>query len=156
EGSNAIQHFIVRGNYSDGTQRDLTSLAIFLSNNDTIARIAGEGLIAAGQRGEAFIQARFGEFNVGAQVIVIPKNLVYHWPDIASQNYIDEAVHAKLKKLRLTPSPVCDDATFLRRAFIDVTGALPSVAEVAKFSEDKAPDKRGRLVEQLLARKEFA
>src|SRR6185503_6654547 len=141
EGSNAIQRFVIRGNYSDGSQRDLTPLAVFLSNNDATARLAGEGLVAAGQRGEAFIQARFGEFNVGAQVIVIPKNLVYHWPDLAPQNYIDEAIYAKLKKLRLTPSPGCDDTTFLRRTFIDIIDALPTVDETRKFAEDKSSDK---------------
>jgi len=156
EGSNVFQHFTIRGNYSDGSQRDLTRLAVFLSNNDATARVGGDGLVTAGQRGEAFIQARFGEFNVGAQVIVIPKSLVYQWPDVPALNYIDEAVYAKLKKLRLTPSPVCDDTTFLRRAFIDIAGELPAVDEAKKFSQDKAQDKRGRLVDELLARKEFA
>jgi hypothetical protein len=87
---------------------------------------------------------------------VIPKNLVYHWPDLAPQNYIDEAIYAKLKKLRLRPSPGCDDTTFLRRAFIDITGALPAIEEARKFLDDKASDKRARLVNELLGRKEFA
>src|SRR6185369_16974572 len=123
EGSNTGQRFIVRANYSDHTQRDITPLAVFLSNNDVTAKVAEDGVVTAGQRGEAFIQARFGEFNVGAEIIVIPKNLVFEWPaDITARNYIDDAVYAKLKKLRLSPSPVCDDAAFLRRASLDITG----------------------------------
>src|SRR5262249_51132208 len=106
--------------------------------------------------GEAFIQARFGEFNVGAQIIVIPKGLNYQWPNVASRNYIDEAVYTKLKKLRLTPSEVCGDATFMRRASVDITGTLPAPEEVTKFIDDKDPAKRERLVDQLLGRKEFA
>ena len=156
EGSNVVQRFVVRASYSDGQQRDVTRLAVFLSNNEVTARVAGDGMVTAGQRGEAFIQARFGEFNVGAQVIVIPKDLPYHWPDVAAQNYIDEAVYDKLKKLRLTPSSVCDDSTYLRRASIDITGTLPLPADVVKFTRDKDPGKRGRLVDQLLGRKEFA
>jgi len=156
EGSNALQRFVIRASYSDGTKRDVTRLAVFLSNNEMTARVTGDGMVTAGQRGEAFIQARFGEFNVGAQVIVIPKDLPYHWPDVAAQNYIDEAIYAKLKKLRLTPSLVCDDATYLRRASIDITGKLPSPGEVVKFTQDKDPGKRGLLVDQLLGRKEFA
>jgi hypothetical protein len=120
------------------------------------AKVADDGTVTAGQRGEAFIQARFGEFNVGAQLIVIPKNLPYQWPDIAANNYVDEAVYAKLKKLRLTPSGICDDATFLRRAFLDITGELPAAKDVEKFLADADTGKRERLVDELLNRKEFA
>src|ERR1035438_8121558 len=116
EGSNAVQRFIVRAHYSDGVERDVTPLAVFISNNDVSAKVADNGTVTAGQRGEAFIQARFGEFNVGAQVIVIPKGLRFQWPDVPTKNYVDEAVYAKLKKLRLAPSGVCDDTTFLSLA----------------------------------------
>src|SRR5262249_46808001 len=133
EGSNVLQRFVVQASYSDGTLADVTPLAVFLSNNDITARVAEDGTVTAGQRGEAFIQARFGEFNVGAQVIVIHKNLPYHWPETPTFNYVDEAVYAKLKKLRLTPSEVCDDTTFVRRAFLDITGTLPSPQEVSRF-----------------------
>ena len=156
EGSNAVQRFIVRARYSDGAQRDVTPLAVFISNNDVSAKVADDGAVTAGQRGEAFIQARFGEFNVGAQIIVIPKGLKYQWPNAPANNYIDEAVYAKLKKLRLAPSALCDDATFLRRAFLDVTGALPTSDEVTRFIGNPAADKRDHLVEELLGRKEFA
>ena len=156
EGSNSLQRFIVRAHYSNGADRDVTPLAVFISNNDVSAKVADDGTVTAGQRGEAFIQARFGEFNVGAQLIVIPKNLPYQWPDVAANNYIDEAVYAKLRKLRLTPSGVCDDATFLRRAFLDITGELPPAGEVQNFLADADAGKRERLVDELLNRKEFA
>jgi hypothetical protein len=156
EGSNTLQRFIVRAHYSDGTDRDVTPQAVFISNNDASAKVADDGTVTAGQRGEAFIQARFGEFNVGAQVIVIPKHLPYQWPNVPPKNYIDEAVYAKLKKLRLTPSAVCDDATFLRRASLDITGTLPKPEEVETFLADKDVGKRERLVDELLDRKEFA
>ena len=147
EGSNAVQRFIVRAHYSDGADRDVTPLAVFLSNNEGTARAGDDGAVTAGQRGEAFIQARFGEFNVGAQVIVIPKDLPYTWPDIAPHNYIDEAVFTKLKKLRLAPSAVCDDATFIRRAYLDLTGTLPTPEETRAFTEDRDNNKRSRLVD---------
>jgi hypothetical protein len=156
EGSNAVQRFIVRAHYSDQTERDVTPLTVFLSNNEGAARAGGDWTVTAGQRGEAFIQARFGEFNVGAQVIVIPKDLPYAWPDIAPRNYIDEAVFAKLKKLRLVPSAVCDDATFLRRAYLDLTGTLPTPEQTCAFLADPDTAKRDRLVDSLLCRKEFA
>ena len=156
EGSNTVQRLIVRAHYSDGTDRDVTPLTVFISNNDVTAKVADDGVITSGQRGEAFVQARFAEFNVGAQVIVVPKNLVYRWPDLAATNYIDEAVYSKLKKVRVVPSETCDDATFVRRAFLDLTGTLPTPDEVEKFLGDNAGERRERLVEQLLERKEFA
>jgi hypothetical protein len=155
EASNSLQRFIVQAHYSDATTRDVTPLAVFLGDNDATARVSEDGVITAGQRGEAFVQARFGEFNVGAQVIVIPKNLAYHWPDVPAGNYIDEAVYAKLKRLRLVPSDVCDDTTFIRRAFLDITGTLPTPREIQQFTSDNAPDRRERLVETLVGRKEF-
>src|ERR1051326_6982800 len=156
EGSNTLQHFIVRAHYSNGTERDVTPLTVFISNNDATAKVAEDGLVTAGQRGEAFIQARFAEFNVGAQIIVTPKNLPFKWPDVASRNYIDDAVYSKLRKLRFAPSDVCDDATFIRRASIDLNGTLPKADEVEKFLQDTNSAKRDKLVDELLARKEFA
>jgi len=154
--SGSTQRFIVRARYSNGTERDITPLTVFISNNDATAKVDDAGLVTAGQRGEAFIQARFGEFNVGAQVIVTPKNLPFKWPDVASRNYVDDAVYAKLKKLRFTPSDVCDDATFIRRVSIDLNGTLPKPDEVETFLQDTNSSKRDKLVDQLLARKEFA
>lgn len=156
EGSNTVQHFVVRAQYSDGTQRDVTPNAMFLSNNEPTARVAEDGTVTAGQRGEAFIQARFAEFNVGAQIIVLPKGIPFRWPDIAARNYIDQAVYAKLKKLRVIPSETCDDTTFIRRAFLDITGTLPAPEDLRKFSDDKDSARRDHLLDQLLARKEFA
>ena len=144
----------VRAHYSDGTQRDVTDLAVFLSSNDGSAKIK-DGLITTGQRGEAFVMARFATHTVGAQVIVIPKNLKFEWPQIAERNYIDQLVDQKLRDLRITPSELCDDETFLRRAHIDITGILATSAEVAKFTADPAPDKRAKKIDELLAKPEF-
>jgi hypothetical protein len=156
EGSNSLQHFIVQARYSDGTARDVTPLAVFLGNNEGVARVSAEGSVTAGQRGEAFIQARFAQFNVGAEVIVIPKGSHYRWPtNVTAQNYIDEAVYTKLKKLRLVPSDVCDDRTFLRRAFIDLTGTLPTAEDLRTYEVDNGPNRHERLVDQLLSRPQF-
>ena len=156
EGEGAFQKFSVRAFYSDGTDRDMTALAAFFSNNETAAKISAEGLVTAGQRGEVFVTARLATFTVGAQVIVIPKGLDYQFPAIADHNYIDTLVHAKLKKLRLLPSGVCDDATFLRRAYLDIVGLLPPPEEARKFVTDTDPEKRKRLIEKLTDRPEFA
>jgi len=157
EGEGSAQKMIVRAKYSDGTDRDVTSLAVFISNNDVSARVSEAGVITAGQRGEAFVMARFDTFTVGSQVIVVPKDLPYSFPtDLADYNYIDTLVHAKLKKLPLVPSALCDDATFLRRVCLDITGTLPTVEQTRRFLEEPSAGKRDQLIDELLDRKEFA
>jgi hypothetical protein len=156
DGKGARQQMVVRAKYSDGSDRDVTSLALFLSNNDTSAKISPDGLVTAGDRGEAFVMARFATFTVGAQVIVLPKGLKFEFPKVEEKNYIDALVNAKLKKLRIAPSAVCDDETFLRRVYLDVIGMLPTVAEHEKFMASKDANKRAKLIDELLDRKEFA
>jgi hypothetical protein len=157
EGSNTTQRLVVRAKYSDGSDRDVTPLAVFLSNNEPAARVSEDGLIAAGQRGEAFVTARFDSFTVGSQVIVVPKDQPFQFPkDLARNNYIDDLVYAKLQKLRMAPSELCDDATFIRRATLDITGTLPAPEDLKKFLADESPAKRTHLIESLLNRPEFA
>src|SRR5262249_17463032 len=69
--------------------------------------------------------------------------------------FIDEAINAKLKKLQINPSPICDDETFVRRVCLDIVGVPPTVEEYRGFTADKSPDKRARLIDRLLERKEF-
>ena len=145
----------VRAHYSDGTQRDVTPLALFLTSNEGAAKISKDGVITTGQRGEAFVMARFATHTVVSQVIVIPKDLKFTWPEVEERNFIDQFVHQKLRDLRITPSEVCDDATFLRRAQIDITGVLAPTSEVEKFLADPDLKKRERKVDELLGRKEF-
>jgi hypothetical protein len=95
-------------------------------------------------------------FTEVAQAIVIPKDLAYSRPELPASNYIDTHVHDKLHKLRIIPAPVCDDETFLRRVFIDIIGSLPEPSERERFLADTAPGKRAALVDELLARPEFA
>jgi hypothetical protein len=156
EGEGATQQLTARAKYSDGTDRDVTPLAVFLSNNDNSAAVSETGQVKASKRGEAYVMARFNTFTVGSQVIVVPKGEPYAFPsDIKDNNYIDGLVDAKLKKLRIIPSAVCDDETFLRRAYIDVVGMMPTPQAWRTFMSDSSPDKREKLVDELLGQKEF-
>ncbi len=156
EGQGEAQQMIVRASYADGSDRDVTDLAVFLSNNDNSAPVDPEGRVTAAKRGEAFVSARFETKTVGSQVLVLPAGLEYTPPKAEPVNYIDELVNAKLRKLRIEPSGLCSDEVFLRRVTVDITGLLPSVEKYNAFMADKSPDKRARLVDELLARKEFA
>ncbi|MBT5847006.1 MAG: DUF1549 domain-containing protein, partial [Verrucomicrobiales bacterium] len=108
-----------------------------------------------GQRGESFIMARYDQITVGTQVLVIPKMDNFKFPKELEANYIDKFVHNKLKKIRITPSGLCDDNTFIRRAYLDVIGGLPTPEAVVAFVADKSPAKREKLIDELIARPEF-
>ena len=156
DGKGEKQRIVVRAKYSDGTDRDVTNLALFLTNNDTAAKIDDTGAVTAGERGEAFVMARFHTFTIGVPFITLPKDLKFAWANPAEANYIDTLVHNKLKKLRIEPSGVCDDATFVRRVYLDIIGGLPAPEEYARFMVSALPNKRELLVDELLDRKEFA
>ena len=155
DGTGTTQQVAVIANYSDGTTRDVTTLAAFFSSNDTSASISDDGLVTAGDRGEAYIFARFDVHTVGSQYLVLPKGVEYEQRPELHVNYIDEHVAEKLKKLRMHPSDLCTDEEFLRRVTIDLTGLLPTTDEFAAFVANEDPEKRARKIDELLERKEF-
>jgi len=155
DGTGETQQLTVRAKYSDGTDRDVTKLAVFLSSNDSAAAVSKEGKVTAADRGEAFIMARYEKKTVGVPFIVLPKALAFQWKDVPANNYIDELVYEKLRRLRIQPSELCSDAEYIRRVSLDVCGVLPTSAESDKFIADADPTKREKLVDTLLARKEF-
>lgn len=155
DGESATQRLIVRAHYADGTDRDVTSLAAFLTNNDNSAPISSDGLVTAANRGEAFIMARFDTHTVGSHFIVLPKGLDFKWEDVPEFNYVDQHLHEKFRKLRITPSELCSDEEFLRRVSLDIAGVLPTPEEYQQFVTSSDPEKRSKLVDELLDRKEF-
>jgi hypothetical protein len=155
DGQGETQQLTVRAKYSDGTDRDVTGLAVFLSSNDNAAAVSKEGKVTAANRGEAFIMARYEKKTVGVPFLVLPKGLAFQWNDVKANNYVDELVYDKLKRLRIQPSELCSDADFIRRVSLDVCGVLPTSTETQEFLADADPTKREKLVDKLLARKEF-
>ena len=69
---------------------------------------------------------------------------------------IDELLFGRLEQLGIPPARLCSDAVFVRRAFLDVIGTLPTAQEVRAFLSDKDPKKRSALIDRLLERGEFA
>jgi len=155
DGEGATQKITVRAFYSDGTNRDVSHLAFFLSSNENSVLIEQDGTTTAQNRGEAFVMARFDTHTVGTHFIVLPKGLDFTWNELPENNYVDTLLHEKFKKLRIIPSELCSDEEFLRRATLDITGRVPTVDEYNAFLADADPKKRDKLVDDLLGRKEF-
>ncbi|MFM7927400.1 MAG: DUF1549 domain-containing protein, partial [Pirellula sp.] len=152
-GKSALQ---VTANYSDGSTRDVTSLSRFFSNNPSVAQIDAQGLVAAQGFGDTNVFGRYSRFTVGAEVIVLPPEEGFVWPKPPENNFIDRLVFERLQKLRIAPSELCDDETFLRRVTLDLVGRPPTPQEYEAFMTDEAPDKRSNKIDALIATDDFA
>jgi hypothetical protein len=150
EGGKTTQQMQVSARYSDGSKRDVTDLALYTTNNPSTAKISKLGVVTAAARGDTFVFARFNRFTIGSEVIVLPAEKDYRWTHPPVQNDFDTIVYDRLQKLRLLPSELCDDETFLRRATIDLSGTLPSVEDYRAFLADTSQNKRAALVDHLI------
>lgn len=156
EGSGANQRFLVMADYSDGTTRDVTDSAVLSSSDEATLGVQPNGLSTAGNKGEVYVMARYGTFAVVSKAIVVDQGATVNWPDVAERNYVDTFVFDKLKKLRIPPAELCTDEVFVRRAFVDVLGTIPSADETQAFLADPDPEKRAKLIDKLLERPEFS
>jgi hypothetical protein len=145
----------VRATFTDGSVRDVTRLAVFETSN-SVASVTSGGEVRRQQLGETAILVRYLDRQTAVPLAFIPARPDFVWPDLPEANYIDHHVYAKLRSLRMLPSGLCSDGVFLRRCYLDTLGVLPTVAEARRFLEDPQPDKRTRLIDELLQRPEFA
>ena len=143
------QQLSVIAHYSDGSIRDVTRLASYDANYPEMAVSTSLGRITVEDvPGEVAMMVRF-QGQVGVFRAIIPQGL----PIPATppeKTFIDTLVFAKQRQLGIPPSPLCDDATFIRRVSIDVAGRLPTVSEVEQFIADPDAGKRDRLVDRLV------
>jgi hypothetical protein len=151
------QQLRVIARYSDGREADVTAHARYQSNNDGLASVSATGLVGAGDvPGEAAVMAGYRDAVAVFRAVVPRAEPIVQWPDLPENNFIDGLVYKKLRKLNVLPSETCDDADYLRRAYLDVIGTLPTPDEARRFLADKRPDRRTRLVDELLERPEYA
>ncbi|MEQ8855628.1 DUF1549 domain-containing protein [Gimesia sp.] len=148
-GQEEEQQISVIATYSDGSTEDVTRMALFEANDTEMAEVNKTGLVKTLKlSGEVAIMARY-QGQVSTFRATIPLGIeVANLPE--KKNLIDEAVFGKLKELGIPPSPVADDATFMRRVYIDITGGTPSEDEVKSFLADKDPAKRDKLIDKLI------
>ena len=152
---NTEQQLKAVAKYSDGSERDVTEQALFESNDKSMADVSDRGLVKVLDiPGKVAImvryQGRITVFNasipLGAPVENVPP----------SKNFVDDLVFANLKEIGVPPSPVCDDATYLRRITLDISGRLPTEEESRAFLANTAADKRDQVIDNLLSSPEYA
>lgn len=151
------QQLVVLAHFSDGHVEDATRWAKYTSVQGTVAGVDERGKVTIIGAGEAAIKVWYLNHNAMAFLTVPYPNEVR--PVVFAQalrrNFIDEQVLAKLQALRVPPSPRASDAEFLRRAYLDTIGTLPTADEAREFLADTSTDKRDRLIDALLSRPEF-
>ncbi|MCE9530961.1 MAG: DUF1549 and DUF1553 domain-containing protein, partial [Planctomycetes bacterium] len=148
---------LVRAFYADGRVEDVTRWSRFGCSDEDVAKVTEDGRITIAGNGEASITVGFGTV-VSTMTVAAPfPNQVADdvYAKSPRHNFIDDAVLRKLQALRLPPSGQCGDHEFIRRAFLDAAGILPTPEEVEKFVADKSPKKRATLIDALLERSEY-
>ncbi|MDP4792972.1 MAG: DUF1553 domain-containing protein [Verrucomicrobiales bacterium] len=152
---NTTQALKVVARYSDGSTRDVTAMSLFEANDRSMAEADATGLVKTlGLPGNVAVMVRYSgkvstfsiSIPLGAPVDALPP----------SKNFIDDLVFANLKEIGVPPSPVIDDATFLRRVTLDIAGRLPTIAETEAFLASTDPKKRDLAINQLLTTPDYA
>lgn len=150
------QQLSVVAQFSDGSSRDVTRLTVFSSSEPAIANVNANGLVEFSQSGEVAILCRYLEELVPVRITYLEPKVGFKWSNPPEINYVDKHSFAKMNMLNIQPSDLCTDQEFIRRAFLDVCGVLPTPAEVTKFMDSKDAKKRAKLIDELLERPEYS
>lgn len=157
----------VTARFSDGTSRDVTRQVVYQTNEPAIATVESEGLVkTSSQPGQAAVMARLGEqiatFHAAipftsdsAQMAAVQQQLDSLETKLGA-SFVDRLLLREWRRMGVVPSAPADDATFLRRATIDICGTLPTTTELNEYLADSRPDKRARLIDRLLLRPEYS
>ena len=146
------QQFSVVATYTNGRVRDVTAETFIESSNTEVATVDKTGLVTTARRGETTMLARYEGVYDASTIIIMGDRTGFAWEPRTVHNYIDEHVDTKLKKVKVQASDVSDDATFLRRVYLDLTGLPPTVEQVLAFTADKRDGrvKRDEVIEKLV------
>ncbi|MEO8129247.1 MAG: DUF1549 domain-containing protein, partial [Bryobacteraceae bacterium] len=155
-GKGAKLSAVVIGRLSDGSTRDMTREVRYSSSDETVAGVSSDGTITAGESGLTTILARGLGGVAASQIGVILTRAGADFPKSTANNFVDELVYEKLRKLNVRPAALCSDREFIRRVFFDTIGLPPTPEEVERFVAEPRPDKRAQLIDALLQRPEYA
>lgn len=143
------QQLRVEAEYAGGARRDVTAWARFDTTDDGVVAVDRDGLAKIVGKGQGAVMVRF-EGQAAISLMVSPFADKVELAGWQNQNFVDELASAKFRELGIEPSPLCDDATFIRRAFLDALGTLPTPEETLAFIQSADPNKRATLVDQIL------
>lgn len=151
------QQIAVWATYADGSERDVTAEAFVESSLSEIVEVDGKGLAAAVRRGEAAKLARYQGAYAATTIVVMGDRSGFRWIKPPENNFIDTLVYKKLRQVKVLPSGLCKDEAFIRRVFLDLTGMIPTPAEVRAFLADRRNTraKRDALIDRLIGSPDY-
>ncbi len=150
------QQLSVIATFADGSIRDVTRLATFDVDDPAVVEVSPAGLVQRSRPGESVIVVRYLDQQAVSRLGFLHDRPKLGWSGPPPRTSLDRAVFSKLEALRIEASPTANDHVFLRRAYLDAIGILPSPEESRQFLDDDDPEKRTKLIDQLLERPEFA
>ena len=143
------QQLRVEARYSDDSIRDVTHRAMYESMSDAVVTVTDGGTLTAAGHGQSPVMIRYlGQAKTS--VAIVPFAAEVNLAGFVPNNFVDEWVRQRWQQLGLSPSPVCSDEVFIRRAFLDAAGTLPTPRRVIEFLASERADKREMLVDELL------
>ena len=150
------QQLAVHATFDGGRREDVTALTTFSTTDLAIANVDREGLVEFKGQGEVAILCRYlGNMATVRLMHIAEPAADYAWSQPPENNYIDRHAFAKMKMLHINPSELCSDDQFIRRAYLDICGILPTPGETRAFVASTDPTKRSQLTDQLLQRPEY-
>jgi hypothetical protein len=151
------QQLLVLATFSDGHTEDVTHWTKFNAANGTVTQVDDEGRVKVIGNGEGAITAWYLSRIAIATVTVPFTNQIATrvFTKAKRRNFIDDLVLEKLRSLNIPPSPRCTDTEFIRRAYLDTIGVLPTEKQTREFLANKSSSKRDQLIDELLQRPEF-
>lgn len=153
------QQLVAIAEFSDGSFRDVTDLAVFTTSDAAVAAVSADGLAERADdaaRGQTAITARYLDQMETSFLIAVSETAGFKWPEVSESNFVDQFVNARLKQLEYVPSGRTTDSEFLRRVYLDITGLLPPVDVTRTFLTDSSSGKRATLIDELLTSSEHA
>ena len=156
DAANRSQQLRVTAELSDGTSRDVTRFAAYDVSEPAKLAVTVDGLVRASGPIEGVVSVRYAGSRAASRLAFLPERRGFAWTDVPERNDVDRLVFKKLRSHRIHPSGPSADTVFVRRAYLDGIGRLPTVEEARRFIADGDPEKRDRLIDALVAKPEFA
>ncbi|HEY1190702.1 MAG TPA: DUF1553 domain-containing protein [Gemmata sp.] len=150
------QQLAVLATFADSSKRDVTRLTNFSSSDPSIADVSPTGLVEFKRAGEVAILARYLEELIAVRITYLEPREGFVWPNPPETNFVDTHTFAKLKQMSIAPSDLAEDHEFVRRAYLDCIGRMPTSEEAKAFRADKDAKKREKLIDALVDTPEFA
>ena len=150
------QQLIAIAHFDNGTVRDVTDLSVFSTNEKEAASVNRDGLVEFSRTAEVAFLVRYLDRITGVRLSYLQRDSEFDFKSPAESNAVDRHVFAKQRELQLLPAELVRDEVFLRRVSLDVTGVLPTPDEAKRFLDSTDPNKRAKLIDELLERDEYA